>query len=163
MPDRTIPTRLLAEATLVTGNPGKLAEARRLCEASRWQAAEIDLPEIQSLDIRQILGGQSDAEAFHRLRQRPIVVDETASGPGRSQRFSRCSGQMDAGMQLAPRESPKSAYELGQHSRNSPVFLALLHRGAHQIFAEGLDSLASLVLPPRGEDGFGWDPNLPAR
>ena len=64
---------------LVTGNPGKLVEARRLLgaagEGPPFDAVELDLPEIQSLDILEVLRGKAE-EAWRRLG-RPLVVEET--------------------------------------------------------------------------------------
>ena len=65
----------LIEAVLVTGNRGKLTEARRLCGVA-IEATEIDLPEIQSLDIEEIL--RAKAVEAYRTIARPVIVDETA-------------------------------------------------------------------------------------
>ena len=49
----------LLGVALVTGNLGKLAEARRLCGADR-EAVEMDLPEIQSLDLSAVVGARGE-------------------------------------------------------------------------------------------------------
>ncbi|KAB2963360.1 MAG: non-canonical purine NTP pyrophosphatase, partial [Thermoanaerobaculia bacterium] len=59
---------------LVTGNPGKLAEARRLAGRA-LESVAVDLPEIQSLDLDEVLAAKAEA-AFARLG-RPLVVEET--------------------------------------------------------------------------------------
>ena len=64
----------LPRFVLVTGNADKLAEARRLWPGELEHAA-IDLPEIQSLDLAEVLQAKAD-EAWRRL-QRPLVVEET--------------------------------------------------------------------------------------
>ena len=63
---------LFSGAVLVTGNPGKLAEARRLGAAS-LEAVDIDLPEIQSLDLREILRAKA-AAAFGQLQERTQII-----------------------------------------------------------------------------------------
>jgi len=64
---------------LVTGNPGKLAEARRLLgSGADLQAVEVDLPEIQSLDLEAILRAKAE-EAWRRVG-RPLVVEEAGLG-----------------------------------------------------------------------------------
>jgi len=68
------PTELLKGVVLVTGNRGKLAEARRLC-GTDLESVEVDLPEIQSLDLITVLRAKGE-EAFRHL-QRPLIVEET--------------------------------------------------------------------------------------
>ena len=58
---------------LVTGNPGKLAEARRLAGFD-FDSVTIDLPEIQSLSYEEIVREKA-AEAW-RLLGAPLVVEE---------------------------------------------------------------------------------------
>ena len=65
---------LLRGVVLVTGNRNKIAEARRLCGAE-LEAIELELPEIQSLDLEEVLRAKGE-EAFRRLR-RPLIVEET--------------------------------------------------------------------------------------
>jgi inosine/xanthosine triphosphate pyrophosphatase family protein len=62
-----------ADFVLVSGNKGKIAEAR-LAAGADLPAAELDLPEIQSLDMLEILRGKA-AAAWEALR-RPVVVEE---------------------------------------------------------------------------------------
>jgi non-canonical purine NTP pyrophosphatase (RdgB/HAM1 family) len=150
MPDNA--ARLLAEATLVTGNPGKLAEARRLCEVE-MAAAAIDLPEIQSLDIREILEAKA-VEAFHRL-ERPVVVDETALDLAALNGFP---GVLIKWMleSVGAEGIAQIAYSLGNTRANARCAL-LYFTDTDQVFVSGSTS-GQLILPPRGANGFGWDP-----
>jgi len=150
VPDRTI--QLLRGATLVTGNSGKLAEARRLC-GLELQAADIDLPEIQSLDIREILHAKAMA-AFQRLRQ-PLVVDETALELAALNGFPGVlvKWMLDA---VGADGIARTAMSLGD-SRATARCALLYYTGERKVFAEGVTH-GQLVLPPRGDAGFGWDP-----
>src|SRR4051812_29297309 len=58
---------------LVTGNAGKIAEAR-LAMGTDLEAVEVDLPEIQSLDYLEVLRAKA-AEAWRHVG-RPLVVEE---------------------------------------------------------------------------------------
>src|SRR5690242_4707624 len=58
---------------LVTGNTGKIAEAR-LAVGADLEAVEVDLPEIQSLDYQEVLRAKAE-EAWRRVG-RPLVVEE---------------------------------------------------------------------------------------
>ncbi|HWN42357.1 MAG TPA: non-canonical purine NTP pyrophosphatase, partial [Thermoanaerobaculia bacterium] len=62
-----------APFVLVTGNRGKIAEAR-LALGMEIEAVEVDLPEIQGLDLVEIL--QQKAEVAWAIVQRPLVVEE---------------------------------------------------------------------------------------
>jgi len=64
---------MLPPFVLVTGNAGKIAEAR-LALSADLEAVEVDLPEIQSLDYLEVLRAKAD-EAWRRVG-RPLVVEE---------------------------------------------------------------------------------------
>lgn len=144
--------QLLANTVLVTGNPGKLAESRRLCGAELG-IVQLDLPEIQSLDIHEVLQAKAE-NAFARL-SRPLVVEETGlelvalnGFPGALVKWVlACVGAEGiARMGLAFGDSRATAR------------CALLYRDSQRmVSAEGAVS-GHLVLPARGQEGFGWDP-----
>jgi non-canonical purine NTP pyrophosphatase (RdgB/HAM1 family) len=142
----------------VTGNPGKLAEARRILAAAypgppACEAVELDLPEIQSLDIRQILRAKAE-EAWRRLG-RPLVVEETglylaAMGgfPGPLVKW-----MLEA---VTPEGIARTAKALGDDRVEARCALLYKER-AREVLAEGATH-GRLVLPGRGSGGFGWDP-----
>lgn len=137
---------------LVTGNPGKLAEARRLWGAD-LESVAADLPEIQSLDLREVLEAKAD-EAW-RLLRRPLVVEETglelaALGgfPGPLVKWMLQS--------IGPDGMARTALALND-ARAVARCLLLFTDGERRVVAEGL-TRGVLVLPARGEGGFGWDP-----
>ena len=53
---------------LVTGNAGKIAEAR-LAMGADLEAVEVDLPEIQSLDYLEVLRAKAE-EAWREMARR---------------------------------------------------------------------------------------------
>ncbi len=138
--------------TLVTGNRGKLDEARRMVGAD-LEAVEIDLPEIQSLALEEVLAAKAE-EAWRRLG-RPLVVEDTglelpALGgfPGPLVKW-----MLEA---VGPEGIARTAIALGDPRATARC--GLVYRDAERsVFVEGVTS-GSLVLPPRGDLGFGWDP-----
>ncbi|MEO8502567.1 MAG: dephospho-CoA kinase [Acidobacteriota bacterium] len=142
----------LAAFVLVTANPGKLAEARRLL-GSDLAAIDLDLPEVQSLDMRAVLEAKAD-EAWRRT-QRPLVVEETgleldALGgfPGPLVKW-----MLEA---IGPAGIARTAIALGDPHATARCML--LHTdGTRRTFAEG-STRGQMVLPGRGGEGFGWDP-----
>lgn len=137
---------------LVTGNPGKLAEARRLWE-SELEAIDLDLPEIQSLDLAEVLRAKGD-EAWRRIG-RPLVVEETGleldalrgfPGPLVKWMLQAIGAEGIARVGLAAGEAAVTAR-----------CMLLLVDGERRVLAEG-STRGRLVLPARGRGGFGWDP-----
>lgn len=138
--------------TLVTGNADKLAEAERIVGA-RIDSVSVDLPEIQSLDVREVLAGKA-AEAFARVG-RPVVVEETAleldclgGFPGPFVKWMLASA--------GPEGIARCAIGMGD-PRATARCLLLYFDGQRRIEGEGIDP-GMLVFPTRGEAGFGWDP-----
>lgn len=157
----------------VTGNPDKLAEARRLWAAdgdgaaqaageSTFEGVALDLPEIQSLDLREVLRAKG-AEAWRRL-ERPLVVEETgfeidAFGgfPGPLVKWMLEAmgpeGMARAALALAERTAEREGVPPGAAAR----CMVLYRDGEREVVGEGV-ARGILVLPPRGDGGFGWDP-----
>lgn len=138
---------------LVTGNPGKLREARRLMGGRDLEAVAVDLPEIQSLDMREVLEAKAE-EAWRRLR-RPLVVEDTgleldcmAGFPGPLVKW-----MLEA---IGPEGIARTALALGD-PRATARCLLVFRDGTRDVVAEGATH-GKLVLPGRGGAGFGWDP-----
>lgn len=137
---------------LVTGNPGKLEEARRLVGPA-LEAVSLDLPEPQSLDMIEILQAKADFAWQHVGR--PLVVEETGlellalrGFPGPLVKWWLHATGAEG---LA-----RTALALGEPTAVARCLL-LHFDGEHSTMAEG-ETRGELVMPPRGEGGFGWDP-----
>ena len=137
---------------LVTGNRDKLVEARRLCGAN-LEAVDVDLPEIQSLDLITVLRAKGE-EAFRRL-QRPLIVEETglelsamAGFPGPLVKWMLQALGADG--------IARAAIALGDDRVTARCALLLL-AAESDVVAVG-ETHGRVVLPGRGERGFGWDP-----
>ncbi|MGH9464444.1 MAG: non-canonical purine NTP pyrophosphatase [Thermoanaerobaculia bacterium] len=136
---------------LVTGSAGKLAEARRLC-SSDLEVVVLDLPEIQSLDLGEILTAKGE-EAWRRLG-RPLVVEEAGLELAALNGFP---GPLVKWMLAAtgPAGIARIAHALGDAQARARCLL--LYRDAERsLIAEGATD-GTLVDAPRGDNGFGWD------
>lgn len=136
----------------VTGNPSKLVEARRL--AGRALAAiALDLPEIQSLDMEEVLR----AKAWHAWQtvQQPVVVEETGLELAALNGFPGplVKWMLEA---VGAEGIARTALALSD-PRAKAVCLLMWTDGVRTVLARG-ETAGDLVLPPRGQNGFGWDP-----
>ena len=137
--------------TLVTGNPGKLVEARRIA-GEAIEAVEVDLPEIQSLDYLEVLHAKGE-EAWRRLA-RPLVVEEAGLGLAALGGFP---GPLVKWMLEAVGAAgiARTAAALGD-SRATACCLLLYRDAERSVVAEG--TTEGILVAPRGAGGFGWDP-----
>jgi non-canonical purine NTP pyrophosphatase (RdgB/HAM1 family) len=142
----------LTPFVLVTGNPGKIAEAR-LAIGEHLEAVEVDLPEIQSLDYLEVLRAKAD-EAWRRVG-RPLVVEEAGLDLAALNGFPGplVKWMLEA---VGAEGLARTAISLGDARASSRCFL-LYKDGDREIVAEGRTE-GRLVLPGRGTHGFGWDP-----
>ncbi len=142
----------LPSFVLVTGNRGKLREAEQVLGFTP-EHADIDLPEIQSLDLGEVLRAKAE-EAWRRL-ERPLVVEETGLELDALGGFP---GPLVKWMlqAIGPAGMARTAASLGNQAATART--ALLYRDGHQtVIAEGAVA-GRLVVEPRGDRGFGWDP-----
>jgi non-canonical purine NTP pyrophosphatase (RdgB/HAM1 family) len=142
----------LQGVALVTGNLGKLAEARRLCGAE-LEAVEMDLPEIQSLDLIAVLRAKGE-EASRRL-QRPLIVEETGLELAAMAGFPGPLVKWMLGA-VGAEGIARAAIALGDDRVTARCALFLLGPG-REVVAVG-ETRGRVSLPPRGDRGFGWDP-----
>ncbi len=137
---------------LVTGNANKRREAERIV-GHRLETAAIDLPEIQSGDLIEVLRFKAEA-AWQRL-ERPVVVEETGLELACMNGFP---GPLVKWMLEAVGDEgiANVAIRAGDPGVVARCALMLLD-GGREVIAEGATA-GRLVLPPRGGGGFGWDP-----
>ena len=142
----------LPEFSLVTGNRSKLEEASRIL-GFEPPSVDVDLPEIQSMDLHEVLRHKADSAAGHV--RGAFVVEETGLELDALNGFP---GPLIKWMLKAvgPEGVAKIAQDAG--SRRAHARCALILRGEGcEVVAEGVCS-GELRLPPRGNTGFGWDP-----
>ncbi|HEX9943384.1 MAG TPA: non-canonical purine NTP pyrophosphatase [Thermoanaerobaculia bacterium] len=137
---------------LVTGNPGKIAEAR-LALGGDVETEVLDLPEIQSLDYVEVARAKA-GEAWRRLG-RPLVVEEAGLDLAALNGFPGplVKWMLEA---MGAEGIARTAAALGDLRATARCVL-LYKDGDREIVAEGRTE-GTLVLPGRGTHGFGWDP-----
>ena len=145
-------SRRLRHAVLVTGNPGKAREAARLAGVELEHVA-IDLPEIQSMDLREVLLAKADA-AWQRLG-RALIVEETGLELAGMNGFPGPLVKWMLGA-IGPEGVARAAIASGDAGATARCRI-LLRDEAGDLVAEATTE-GTLVLPPRGPHGFGWDP-----
>ncbi len=138
--------------TLVTGNRNKLIEAERIL-GCRLDCEPLDLPEIQSLDLLEVLRAKGE-EAWRRLGC-PVVVEETGLELAA---FGGFPGPLVKWMLEAIGSGgiARAAHALGDPRATACCALIYVD-GETALTGEG-DTRGELVLEPRGGGGFGWDP-----
>ena len=136
---------------LVTGNPGKLAEAKRLAGVE-LESVAIDLPEIQSLSFEEVL--REKLAMAHGAVGRPVVVEEAGlelaamnGFPGPLVRW-----MLDA---VGAAGIARAALALGD-PRARAVSLLAWTDGRRVVLGRG--ATEGEIVEPRGEGGFGFDP-----
>jgi non-canonical purine NTP pyrophosphatase (RdgB/HAM1 family) len=141
-----------APFVLVTGNRGKVAEAR-LAIGEDLEAVALDLPEIQSLDLAEILREKAE-EAWRRIG-RPLVIEDVSLELAALGGFP---GPLIKWMlqALGPEGMARAAATLGDPRATARC--GLFYKDAERTLAVEGVSEGTLITPGRGEHGFGWDP-----
>ena len=141
-----------APFVLVTGNRGKVAEAR-LVLGDDLEAVALDLPEIQSLDLGEILREKAE-EAWRRIG-RPLVIEDVSLELAA---FNGFPGPLVKWMlqSLGAEGLARAAATLGDVRATARC--GLFYKAAeHTLAVEGVAE-GTLITPGRGAHGFGWDP-----
>lgn len=140
--------------TLVTGNQGKLHEYEALLPKETditFVIHKLDLPEIQSLDLEAIVRDKL-LRAFEILHT-PVIVEDVSAGldrldglPGPFFKFFEQKLGKHALLTLAkaPGEDVTILCTTGYYDGESMLF--------------GVGEIHGVVVEPRGEGGFGFDP-----
>jgi non-canonical purine NTP pyrophosphatase (RdgB/HAM1 family) len=138
--------------TLVTGNGNKLKELQSIAPAGlQLKSQDIDLPEIQSLDLHEIV--EDKVKKAYAVVQGPVIVEDVSTGlddfdglPGPFYKFFSLKRGNEVLLELAKISSNKVTVRC----------LAAYYDGENLLYGEGI--LRGKVVEPRGENGFGFDP-----
>jgi non-canonical purine NTP pyrophosphatase (RdgB/HAM1 family) len=113
----------------------------------------LDLPEIQSLDLLEVL--HHKGEAARREVGGPVVVEETGLELPALGGFP---GPLVKWMLQAIGPDGIARVALAEGDTTATARCALLYLdGEREVVAQGTTT-GDLVLPGRGDHGFGWDP-----
>jgi non-canonical purine NTP pyrophosphatase (RdgB/HAM1 family) len=141
----------LEDLVFVTSNTGKLQEAEAVL-GRRLDHCALDLPEIQTLDLEEVVQGKAQT-AWERLR-RPVLVEDTSlelaglgGFPGPLIRWLLVS--------VGPEGICTIAHSFDD-VRATARCLICATDGTTEVFGEG--AVEGTIAPsPRGDGGFGWD------
>jgi len=141
----------LDDLVFVTSNPGKLREAEAVLGRS-LDHCELDLPELQTLDLEEVVRGKAGA-AWKSL-ERPVLVEDTSlelaglgGFPGPLIRW------------LLVSVGPEGICRISgcfDNRRATARCLICATDGTTEVFGEGVVE-GTIAPSPRGEGGFGWD------
>ncbi len=140
----------MKEILFATGNPNKLSEAREILPVPVVQL-DVDLPEIQSLDLQEILTAK--LEAAYAACSRPVIVEDVSA------ELEALGGFPGPFIKFAEKSIGKGAlFELlkGHGSKRAHIIAMVgLHDGSQTRFFSG--QIDGTITSPRGEYGFGFD------
>lgn len=135
----------------VTSNPNKLREAEAVL-GRPLESCDLDLPEIQSLDLVEVVRDKA-ANAARRLG-RPVLVEDTGlelaglgGFPGPLVRWVLAS--------VGAEGIARMAHAFGDPGATARCLLCATD-GETEVFGEGVVA-GSIAARPRGRGGFGWD------
>ncbi len=143
---------MIKSLTFITSNPSKVEQLKRHLTIP-IEHQDLTLPEIQSLDLEEIV--QLKAEAAYAHIKNPIIVEDTSL-------IFHALGKL-------PGPFIKWFYqELGNEglielinaypNRNATVDIMYgLHTGTEVVTFKG-QTQGSIADTPRGKNGFSWDP-----
>lgn len=141
----------LDDLVFVTSNQGKVREAEAVLARALDHLA-LDLPEIQSLDLEEVV--RAKVEAAWQTLQRPVLVEDTGleltglgGFPGPLIRWLLIS--------VGPEGIARIAHTFGD-PRARARCLVCAGDGESTILGDGVVE-GSIALEPRGSGGFGWD------
>ncbi|HBL31008.1 MAG TPA: non-canonical purine NTP pyrophosphatase [Acidobacteria bacterium] len=141
-----------APFVLVTGNRGKIAEARMVL-GEDLEAVALDLPEIQSLDLGEVLREKAE-EAWRRIG-RPLVIEDVSLELAA---FNGFPGPLIKWMLQSLGAEGLARAAATQGDPRATARCGLFYKDAEQtLLAEGVAE-GTLITPGRGTAGFGWDP-----
>lgn len=136
---------------LVTGNSGKAAAFKRLLPSNLdFELVDLDLPEIQSMDTKQIVADK--AMRAYAAVGKPVLVEDVSAGlaalnglPGPFIKYFENQMGADALYQLT----------LGRSVQATVISTLAYYDGVNTIICEGV--VEGTAVAARGKSGFGFD------
>jgi len=135
----------------ITGNKGKLAEVQSIL--GNVEALDIDLPEIQSLDAQEIIKAkleeaQKDQTGEFIVEDNSLYLEGLNGLPGPLIKWFMKTVGNDGLYKMAETS--------GNFNAEAKVIIGYSNSAGEISFFEG--NTKGTIVPPRGSEGFGWDP-----
>lgn len=137
---------------LVTGNPAKEAEIGWYTRHVQFETVSLDIPEIQSLDLREVVQ-QKAQEAYQQVR-RPVIVEDTSLV---FHALGRLPGPLIKWFlkELRPEGLCRLLDAYSDRHATASVFFGMCDGEVVRVFEGSADG--SIAPAPRGAENFGWD------
>lgn len=140
------------QLTFVTSNPAKAEQLSRHLKLS-VEHRKLDIPEIQSLDLFEIVE-QKTRQAFQQI-QSPVLVDDTSLI---FEALGKLPGPLIKWFLEELDNSGLAQLLDGYDTRRAKVQVLFGYFDGNR-FETFLGEMSGSIAPePRGERGFGWDP-----
>jgi non-canonical purine NTP pyrophosphatase (RdgB/HAM1 family) len=146
-----IMTNTNSTIVFVTGNAGKLKELTSIAAGKlSFTSQKIDLDEIQSLDIYEIVTHKL-REAFGKVGK-PVIVEDVEAG------LASLNGLPGPFIKFYEQRLGRDALYKVQLVDNDSITIRCIagyYDGEQMLFGEGI--VRGQIVAPRGENGFGFD------
>lgn len=136
--------------TIVTGNPEKLAELRRLIPSSvEFDHHDLDLHEIQSLDLDEIIADK--AKRAYEILKKPVLVEDV------SVELDALSGLPGPFIKFFNQKMGKNAIHTlgGDNAKTTVKCVAAYYDGRQMLIGRG--EVIGKAVPQRVDRGFGFE------
>lgn len=139
----------MSEITLVTGNPHKLAELQAIFPASlRLTSQKLDLDEIQSLDLHEIVRHKL-CQAYGHIGG-PVIIEDVSA------EVEKLKGLPGPFVKFFEQVLGRGAmYQLAGESPIRIICAMGYYNGEQEIIVDGI--LNGRLVAPRDGEGFGFD------
>jgi inosine triphosphate pyrophosphatase len=137
----------------VSGNKNKFEEVKAiLADFAEIKMLDIDLPEIQELDSKQIIAAKL-SEALRHQESNVFIEDISLS----MEALNGLPGPLIKWFlkTMGPEGLAHIAQKLGNNKAEAKIVLGFAKNKDEICFFEG--AIKGIIVEPRGESGFGWD------
>jgi non-canonical purine NTP pyrophosphatase (RdgB/HAM1 family) len=137
----------------ITGNKGKLAEARAILGEDKVEGLDIDLPEIQEIDAHEIIRAKLAEAEKHQagefiVEDTSLYLDALNGLPGPLIKWF---------MKTIGNEGLAEIAEKFENSKaQAKTLIGYSDEKGNVEFFEGI--IEGEIVKPQGNEGFGWDP-----
>ena len=135
----------------ITGNQNKFAEAKAIL--TNLEQLDIDLPEIQEIDAREIIKTKLQVALKHTSGK--CIVEDTSL-------YLDCMKGLPGPLikwflkTIGNHGLAEIAHKLGENAAEAKTIIGYAKNTDEIYFFEGM--IKGRVVPPRGSTNFGWDP-----
>jgi non-canonical purine NTP pyrophosphatase (RdgB/HAM1 family) len=138
--------------TFITGNQGKLNEAREILKGINVNNKDIDLPEIQETDAKKVIEAKL-LEAYTHHKGEYIIEDTSLY-------FDSLNGLPGPLIKwflekLGKQKLFEIAKKLNNFGAEAKTIIGYMNKKGEIKYFEG--SVKGKIASPKGEGGFGWD------